>query len=131
MHIINPEIKRKFLLIQKPMLSDMKKFIAANLIETEILAGLAGVLYVSRFVPYANVLLDTSVSLFILVVTSQVLYRLTARYIITTSLLFFPVAFVQLISGNSALAESTGNLIYFLLWYACILYIIELRNQKK
>ena len=127
MKIIREEITKSQARITQSILS----YIKANVLELEVLIAVIFILNICKRIPYINILINQYISLFMIIVLFHYLFKVHNAVILIITLLLFIPSYMYMITGNAQAYEQTGNLIYFLLWYMCIVTIIDLWKQQK
>jgi hypothetical protein len=101
-------------------------YIRRHLLELELLILSAVILSVLKNIPYINILIGSEIMYFIMIVLSVILLRISKQITLLFTIFLFVVALWQTLFSESVQAEGTGNLIYFLLWFVCFLYIKDI-----
>jgi len=127
MKIIREKITRSQARLTQSILS----YIKANVLELEVLIAVIFILNICKRIPYINILINQYISLFIIIVLFHYLFKVHNAVILIITLLLFIPSYMYMITGNAQAYEQTGNLIYFLLWYMCMVTITDLWKQQK
>jgi len=120
-----------YLARQQKLLARAGNYMAAHILEAEIVAGVAIVLWILGKLPYFNIYLTPYLTFFIIFICVTLLFRIAKTVLLSAALMLFSVCFLLLLRAETAAAEEVGNLIYFLLWYVAVLYVKELWNDLQ
>lgn len=124
-------IKEKITKLQARLTQSALSYIKANILELEVLIVVIFILNLCKSIPYLNILINKYISLFIVIVLFHYLFKVHNAVILIITLLLFVPSYIYMITGNGQAYEQTGNLIYFLLWYICLVTITDLWKQQK
>ncbi len=127
MKFISEKLTKSHLLFTRNALTYLK----GKLLEFEVLAIVIVFLSLCKRIPYVNIFINDYISLFIIITLVHYLFKISTAVIIMTTLFLFIPSYLYIVSGNVSAYEQMGNLIYFLLWYICIVIIFNLWKQQK
>lgn len=121
-------LKKRWLEYQLDAIAGGIAFIRKNLIEIELFLISAVILSFYKYVPYVNILIDPFVYQAAIVLAAVVVFGVGVRAVLAGILLLLILSVFPAISGNSDTVGIISNIAYFLLCYACIRLIMELRK---
>ena len=121
--------KVSFLLVQKKLLEEAKSFVNLHVVELEIFLLAFIVLSMLSRLPFINILLESYVRYFIIIVLGTYLFRIPKQLITGLIVSLFAISLFLTLLNKDSSAEAIGNLIYFLLWFDCLLYFKDIWQQ--
>lgn len=85
-------------------------------------------MWILTFIPYFNLLIDTSFIVLISTILSSILFKISPKKIILLALLLFFPSLIAVLLGDYDVAEAIGRYIYGFLFLGSILALLKNKN---